>query len=130
MPRAQARMRRIAAECRTEGMAITHAVETERTDQQVQIDRIDVAAELPSRDTTREQVLNGVNHGDIAAFEGLDLLDVLRAVNVFNGDEPHEIALTVVVVERKLDERAHALDRIEFGNVQVLFECAYVSVHL
>src|SRR5258707_9997672 len=110
MTRAQARVRRIAAERRTKGMAIADAVKAQRADHQVEVDRMDVAAEQSRRDAAREQIFDRMNDGDVAAFEGLHLLDILRAVNILNRDEADEVALAVVIVECKLDQRAHALD--------------------
>src|SRR6202012_1551525 len=104
-----------------------YAMKAQRTDHQMQIDRIEVAAELAGRDAAREQILDRMNHGDIAALERLDLLDVLGAVNVLDRHETHEVALAVVVVEREFDQRAHALDRVEFADVQILFERTNVS---
>lgn len=53
----------------------------------MQVDRVEVAAKLSGRNAAREQILNGMNYSDVTAFERLDLLDVFRAVNIFDGDE-------------------------------------------
>src|SRR3954463_8420536 len=108
MTRAQPRMRRIAAKRRAERMTIADAMKAQRTDQQMQIDCIDVIAEFARRDTARKQIFYRVNDRDVAAFKALHLLDILRAVNVFYRHEAHEVALAVVIVEREFDQRAHA----------------------
>ncbi|ETN80764.1 hypothetical protein NECAME_17971, partial [Necator americanus] len=130
MARAQARMRRVAPERRAERVAIAHAVKAHRTDEQVQVDGIDVVAERATRHAAREQVLDRADRARVAAAEGLQALDVFRAVNVLDGDEAHEVAVAVVIVEGEFDKPAQAFRRVQFVDVQVQFERTDVAVDL
>ena len=53
----------------------------------MQVHRVNVATKLPRRHAASDQVRDGFHHTRIARPEGLQLSDMLRTMNVFDGDE-------------------------------------------
>ena len=117
---ARRRVQQVAVEQRAERVPVRDAEHAEGADHHVQVDGVDVAPEDAPRPGRARGCARAVDRGRAEFAIAGDSAMCSRAVDVLDADEPDEVRVRLVVVERQLGERRRAATRVEVLDVDLL----------
>src|SRR3954452_8409829 len=119
---AQARVEEIPLEDGLEGVPVRAAEDAVGADYHMDVEGVHVVTEETGGAAAFHDSGENVERGCGKRLACGGAQQMLGVVNVFDGDQPHEVLVRLVVVEGQLGELAHSVDRIEVIDIELLLE--------
>ena len=103
----QARRQEVATEDRAERVQVGDVEEAQCAHQHVNVDRRDPCVEDAVASAAPQDALDRANDAGVNVADPTGFAQMASMMNVLDGDEPNELRVRMVVVEREFDQAAH-----------------------